>query len=77
MSCAKVLPGVGNREFRGGFSEERSGTVPCPAQIVPVSAKMAPLLARGKQSISPAGSASGEIYVRKGKIHLVLVLRDE
>lgn len=73
MSYAKVLARVGSR---GGFHEERLGTVPYPTWIVPASAKMAPLLARGKQSISPAGSASGKIYVRKGKKQLIPVLRE-
>lgn len=77
MSYGKVLPGVGSREFRGGFHEEGSRTVPCPTWILPVNAKMAPQLARGEQSISPAGSASGKIYVRKGKKHLILVLWEE
>lgn len=60
-NSGKVLPGVGSREFGGGFHEESSGTVPCPTWILPASAKMAPQLARGEQSISPAGSVSGKI----------------
>lgn len=76
-SYAKVLPGVGSREFRGGFPEESSGTIPCPTWIVPVNTKMAPSLSRGEQSISPASSAFGKIYIRKSKKHLILILREE